>query len=74
MFAHLPASQKERLARQLGYDSFDRLLQASKVVTLSDGSTWWLTADRNGVVTPWNFCALESAPTAQANKTLASPG
>jgi hypothetical protein len=73
-FAHLPASQKEKLARQLGYESFDRLLQASKVVTLSDGSTWWLTADRNGVLTPWNLCALESPPTAQANETLASPG
>jgi hypothetical protein len=73
-FAQLSASQKDVLARQLGYDSFDRLLQASTVVTLSDGSVWWMTADRNGAWTAWNLCALQSPPTSHVSGTAAASG
>jgi len=66
VFAHLPASQKLQLARRLGYDSFASLLAASTVVTLSDGSTWWLTADRFGGWTAWNLCAID-APHSQSD-------
>src|SRR5436309_13682271 len=55
----LSTVQKLLLARQLGYDSFDSMLAASTVVSLSDGSTWWLTADRFGGRTAWNLCQLE---------------
>jgi hypothetical protein len=58
-FGQLSTLQKLLLARQLGYDSFDSMLAASTVVSLSDGSTWWLTADRFGGRTAWNLCQLE---------------
>jgi hypothetical protein len=73
-FEHLSASQKEMLARQLGHASFDALVKASKVVTLSDGSIWWMTADRNGALTAWNLCALQGAPSAQTGDTAGSTG
>jgi hypothetical protein len=57
-FEQLSSAQKLLLARQLGYDSFDNMLAASRAVTLSDGSAWWLTADRNGAWTAWNLCTL----------------
>jgi hypothetical protein len=57
-FSQLSTVQKLLLARQLGYDSFDSMLAASTVVSLSDGSTWWLTADRFGGRTAWNLCQL----------------
>jgi hypothetical protein len=58
-FGQLSTLQKLLLARQLGYDSFDSMLAASTVVSLSDGSTWWLTADRFGGRTAWNLCQLD---------------
>ncbi len=73
-FEYLSVSQKEMLARQLGYESFDALLKASKMVTLSDGSMWWMTADRNGVLTAWNLCPLESSPPPQPGETAAWQG
>jgi len=57
-FEELSSPQKLRLARQLGYDSYNNMLAASTVVTLSDGSAWWLTADRYGAWTAWNLCRL----------------
>jgi hypothetical protein len=73
-FEQLSSSQKSLLARQLGYDSFANLLAASKIVTLSDGSTWWLTADRFGAWTAWNCCAIGmSADVRVPDNTLASP-
>jgi hypothetical protein len=63
-FGQLSTLQKLLLARQLGYDSFDSMLAASTVVSLSDGSTWWLTADRFGGRTAWNLCQLDFPRTA----------
>jgi hypothetical protein len=57
-FEQLSSPQKSMLAHQLGYDSFAGVLAASTVVTLSDGSAWWLTADRNGSWTAWNLCSI----------------
>jgi hypothetical protein len=59
-FEQLSDSQKVLLARQLGYESFRSMVAASTIVTLSDGSVWWLTADRYGGWTAWNLCTLES--------------
>src|SRR6478672_7566735 len=73
-FEHLSVSQKEMLARQLGHASFSELLQASKVVTLSDGSRWWMTADRNGALTAWNLCALQGTQPAHTSERAASSG
>jgi len=70
----IPESQKDLLARQLGHDSFEAVLQASTVVTLSDGSTWWITADRNGAWTAWNLCTLPIAPAAEAGETAVTAG
>ena len=39
-FGQLSSLQRLLLARQLGYDSFDSMIAASTVVSLSDGSTW----------------------------------
>jgi hypothetical protein len=58
-FEHVPALQKLLLAQQLGYESFSSMLAASTLLRLSDGSTWWLTADRNGVWMVWNHCSIE---------------
>jgi hypothetical protein len=58
-FSRLSPLQKLLLARQLGYDSFSSMLAASTVATLSDGSSWWLTADRYGAWTAWNLCQLD---------------
>jgi hypothetical protein len=58
-FGRLSPSQKLVLSRQLGYDSFSNMLAASTVATLSDGSSWWLTADRYGAWTAWNLCQLD---------------
>src|SRR4051812_30535948 len=55
-FGRLSPLQKLLLSRQLGYDSFSSMLDASTVATLSDGSSWWLTADRLGAWTAWNLC------------------
>ena len=57
----LSTSQKQELAKQLGYESFDDLLAASNVMTLSDGSTWCLTADRSGAWLVWNVYAVDIA-------------
>ncbi len=57
-FEQLSPLQRLLLARRLGYESFDSLLAASTVVTLSDGSAWWLSADRHGEWTAWNLCTL----------------
>jgi hypothetical protein len=61
-FKRVSLSQKTLLARQLGFESFDGLVAASTVATLSDGSRWWLTADRFGAWMAWNLCALEFPP------------
>jgi hypothetical protein len=69
-FGGLSSSQKTKLAHQLGHESFESLLAASRVVTLSDGSQWWFTADRNGAWTAWNLCPIEfseSSPTSSNN-------
>jgi len=66
-FEQLSPLQKLVLARQLGYESFDSMIIASTVVVLSDGSAWWLTADRAGAWTAWNLCALEFPPGCQVN-------
>jgi|tagenome__1003787_1003787.scaffolds.fasta_scaffold20952317_2 hypothetical protein len=58
-FGRLSVSQKLLLSRQLGYVSFSDMLAASTVATLSDGSSWWLTADRYGAWTAWNLCQLD---------------
>jgi hypothetical protein len=63
-FSQLSTLQKLLLARQLGFESFDSMLAASTVVSLSDGSTWWLTADRFGGRIAWNLCQLEFPQTA----------
>jgi hypothetical protein len=57
---HLTHAQKSQLGRQFGYPSFDSMLAASRVVTLSDGSAWWLTNDRGGGWTAWKLCALNA--------------
>ena len=54
----LTARQKQRLAKRLGYESFDNVIAASTVLTLSDGSSWWLTVDLIGRRTAWNLCAI----------------
>jgi hypothetical protein len=58
-FGGLSPLQKLLLSRQFGYDSFSSMLAASTVATLSDGSSWWLTADRFGAWTAWNLCQLD---------------
>jgi hypothetical protein len=68
-FKQVSLPQKSLLARQLGFDSFEDLVAASTVATLSDGSRWWLTADRFGAWTAWNLCALEFPPSYCANET-----
>ena len=68
-FKQVSPSQKMLLARQLGFESFAGLAAASTVVTLSDGSRWWLTADRFGAWTTWNLCALEFPPSNDASET-----
>lgn len=55
----LSAVQKQELARQLGYDSFEALLAASTVLTLQDGSGWCLTRDRSGAWAAWNVYAID---------------
>jgi hypothetical protein len=57
--AALSPSQQGRLARQLGYDSFESLLAASMVMLLDDRSAWCLTPDRCGAWTAWNVCAID---------------
>jgi hypothetical protein len=54
----LTARQKQRLAQRLGYESFDNVIAASTVITLSDGSSWWLTVDLIGRRTAWNLFAI----------------
>jgi len=66
-FEQLSTLQKLQLARRLGYDSFGSMLAASTVLTLSDGSAWWLTADRNGAQTAWNLCRIECPQQDRAN-------
>lgn len=56
----LTTTQKEQLARQLGYPSIETMIAGSSFVTLADGSTWWLTKDRFGSWTAWNLCAFEA--------------
>ena len=56
--AHISASEKQLVAQQLGYDSFESLLASSTILTLSDGSKWWVTADRHGSWTAWNLCSI----------------
>ncbi len=58
-FGQLSPLQKLLLSRRLGYDSFNGMLAASTIATLSDGSSWWLTADRQGAWTAWNLCQLD---------------
>lgn len=58
-FSGLSSLQKLLLSRQFGYDSFNNMVAASTVATLSDGSSWWLTADRYGAWTAWNLCQLD---------------
>ncbi len=72
-FEHLSSLQKLLLARQLGYDSFSSMLAASTVVTLSDGSAWWLTADRYGAWTAWNLCRIEFSRCDQINDEAPTP-
>ena len=69
-FEQLSPLQKLLLARQLGYESFDSLLAASTVVTLSDGSAWWLSADRHGEWTAWNLCNLGSQDGRRSGETF----
>jgi hypothetical protein len=61
-FAGLSPLTKLQLARQLGYGSFDQMLEASRMITLPDGSSWWLTADRYGAWAAWNLCMFEVPP------------
>lgn len=68
----LSATQKERLARQLGYDSVDSMIAASTVVTLSDGAAWWLTIDRFGSWAVWNLCPIDPRPGSQAARSVSA--
>lgn len=72
-FEPLSPLQKRLLARRLGHASFGSLLAASSVVTLSDGSAWWLTADRNGAWTAWNLCNIESPNDAKTSDEMPAP-
>jgi hypothetical protein len=72
-FRQLSPLQKLLLARQLGYDSFSSMLAASTIVSLSDGSTWWVTADQYGGRTAWNLCQLEFSPSAETNADAPVP-
>jgi hypothetical protein len=69
-FEQLSPLQKLMLARQLGYASFGSMLAASTVVTLSDGSAWWLTADRYGAWTAWNLCNIEFPESGRTNDEI----
>jgi hypothetical protein len=51
--------QKAQLARRLGYSSIEMMVAGSTFMTLSDGSAWWLTKDRDGDWTTWNLCAID---------------
>lgn len=74
-FEQLSSPQRFLLAGQLGYESFDKLLDASTVVTLSDGSVWWLTADQFGAWTAWNLYAIGFPQDGQtSDATVASRG
>jgi len=72
-FSQLSPLQKLLLSRRLGYDSFNNMLAASTVATLSDGSSWWLTADRDGAWTAWNLCQLELAHSGQTDDHATNP-
>jgi hypothetical protein len=72
-FRQLSPLQKLLLARQLGYDSFSSMLAASTVVTLSDGSRWWVTADQYGGRMAWNLCQLEFSQSAGPEASADAP-
>jgi hypothetical protein len=54
----LSERHRRELARNLGRNSFDAMLADSTVMTLSDGSAWWLTSDQSGGYVAWNFIAI----------------
>jgi hypothetical protein len=58
----LAPDQKCRIARRLGYESWDALIAASMVMMLDDGSAWCLTPDRSGAWVAWNVCAFDQSP------------
>ena len=61
VFEQLTSQQKLLLAHSW-VTILSIVCAASTVVTLSDGSKWWVTADRYGVWTAWNLCVIGATP------------
>ena len=57
----LSQAEQDRVARRLGFKSFDHLLQASYAIALSPGAIWWLTRDRFDGWATWSCCLIDAS-------------